>query len=248
MRRLLAILVAVSTILGGTVYPSAAITFGKEVTNASDEYPSVVSIWYLESTDDEYQFICSGTLIEPRVVLTAAHCIFSTGTYYVQYGADQLDEDIKVLSVASVWKSPRFSYNQKVNDVGLLLLTSPIIGAQTTPLSSKSTLVKVQASKSVKYEIVGWGKDQNSERATYLKKASVDDQTAYAKKIWTPWRNDVWFAVGKYNSKEKVFAGSCNGDSGGPLFASFNGTTYLAGVTSWEPRTVKLADLLSMSV
>ena len=45
MRRLLTILVAVSTILGGTLSPSAAITFGKEVTNGSTAYPSVVSIW-----------------------------------------------------------------------------------------------------------------------------------------------------------------------------------------------------------
>ena len=51
MRRLLAILVAVSTILGGTVSPSAAITFGKEVTDASSLYPSVVSIWTAEDAE-----------------------------------------------------------------------------------------------------------------------------------------------------------------------------------------------------
>ena len=58
----------------------------------------------------------------------------------------------------------------------------------------------------MKYEIVGWGKDQNGEEATYLKMTAVLDQTVAAKKIkaWAPWRNDVWFAVGKYNSKEKV--------------------------------------------
>ena len=48
MRRLLAVLVVVSAILGGTVSPSAAITFGREVTNGSSAYPSVVSIWTAE--------------------------------------------------------------------------------------------------------------------------------------------------------------------------------------------------------
>ena len=53
MRRLLAILVAVTSILGGTVSPSAAITFGKEVTDASNSYPSVVSIWYTENANED---------------------------------------------------------------------------------------------------------------------------------------------------------------------------------------------------
>jgi hypothetical protein len=46
-------------------------------------------------------------LIEARVVLTAAHCVLSSGLYYVQYGADQLDDDIRVLEVDATWKNPR---------------------------------------------------------------------------------------------------------------------------------------------
>ena len=226
-------------LLGFGIATSNAVTFGKEVSNASVAYPSVISIWYAESSVKQPEFLCTGTLINPRIVLTAAHCIYSTGLLYVQYGADQLDDDIKIYEVSASWRNPRFSERQLVNDVGLLLLTNPIQGALVTSLPAKSTMVNVQSNKSVKYEIVGWGDDQNGDRATYLKRAAVDDQTAKMKKLkW--WRNDVWFAVGKYNSKEKVFAGSCNGDSGGPLFANLNGSSYLVGVTSWGAEDCEL--------
>jgi secreted trypsin-like serine protease len=229
-------------LLGFGAATSHAVTFGKEVSNASVAYPSVISIWYAETSAEQPEFLCTGTLINPRIVLTAAHCIYSTGLLYVKYGADQLDDDIKIYEVSASWRNPRFSERQAVNDVGLLLLTNPIEGARVTSLPAKSSMVKVQSNRSVKYEIVGWGADQNGDSATYLKRAAVDDQTAFAKKIkaWAPWRNDVWFAVGKYNSKEKVFAGSCNGDSGGPLFANLNGSSYLVGVTSWGAEDCEL--------
>ena len=232
MRRLLAVLMAIASILALTISPSSAITFGREVTNGSTSYPSVVSIWMAEDAEDDARLQCSGTLITNRIVLTAAHCVNSTGLYFVQYGADQLYDDIDLLEVAATWKNPRFSERQLVNDTGLLLLKEPIPGAITTRLPSVAEIKSMQANKKVKYEIVGWGKDQNEEPATYLRKAAVDDQTNFMKKAkW--WRNDVWFAVGKWNKSERVFAGSCNGDSGGPLFASVGSKTILAGITSW---------------
>ena len=233
MRRLLAILVAGSTILGGTILPSAAITFGNEVSSASSQYPSVVSIWYSENASEDPGFICTGTLIQRRVVLTAAHCIFPTGLVYIKYGADQLDEELPLYSVSAVWRNPRYSASQSVNDVGLLLLEKEIPGATVFPLSSASKISSIQKNKSVQYRIIGWGIDQNEELPTYLRTSIVTDQSAVVKKFVKSWRNDVWFAVGKFIKSEGVYSGICSGDSGGPLFATLNGETVIAGVASF---------------
>ena len=175
-------------------------------------------------------------------MLTAAHCVLSEGLYFIKYGADMLGDDTELLPVDATWRNPRYSASQSVNDTGLLLLSNPIPGAVIQALPSVKAINSALLAKGVKLEIVGWGKNQNGEDATYLRKALVDDQTAFARKIkqWAPWRNDVWFAVGKYNSKEKVFTGACNGDSGGPLFALVGGKRTQVGITSWGAENCEL--------
>jgi hypothetical protein len=212
--------------------PANSITFGREVTNGSEAFPSVISIWTSEDPEDSPQFSCSGTLIDVRIVLTAAHCISNTGLYFIKFGNDQLDDDAGFLPVSATWRDPRYSESQNANDLGLLLLSQGIETEGITPLLSSKSIGKVMATKGVKLEVVGWGQDQNGEKATYLRRAQVDNQSAKFKKV-KGWRDEIWLAVGKYNSKEKVYAGACFGDSGGPLFASLGSKKYLVGVTSF---------------
>ena len=129
--------------------PASGITFGREVTDAATSYPSVVSIWEAENADEDAYPVCTGTLITNRIVLTAAHCIDSSGLYFVQYGADQLFDDVDLLPVSATWKNPRFSSRQLVNDTGLLLLEDAISGAFTTRLPSMAEIKSIQANKKI---------------------------------------------------------------------------------------------------
>jgi secreted trypsin-like serine protease len=161
--------------------PAQAITFGEEVMSASSEYPSVVSIWYTTSITQDPIFYCTGTLIENDIVLTAAHCVEEVGVYFIKYETN-LRKDSYFREVSATWKSPNYSSDQLVGDVGLLKLTDPIAGAQTVPLLSSSEIKKVLLDKKKKLEIVGWGKDQNSIFPQYLKKLVVDDYSIAMKK------------------------------------------------------------------
>ena len=141
-----------SILLSGLLSNSAkAITFGEEIISASSEFPSVVSIWYTTSTSEEPFFYCTGTLIEYDIVLTAAHCVEEVGVYYIKYGAN-LRKDSFLRPVSATWKSPNYSSDQLVGDVGLLKLTDPIAGAQTTPLLSATEIKKVLLDKKKKLE------------------------------------------------------------------------------------------------
>ncbi len=213
---------------------SQAITYGSEITNASYTYPSVVSIWN-ESFGAGYKtFVCTGNLISPTVVLTAAHCVLpqSDGYLYVGYGADRLDEVTTFSDVEASWKHPRYSKNLLVNDIGLLLLPAALPESLVSPLPTSQSIQNALKASKGNYEIAGWGVDQNGESATYLKHTYVSDQTLVARKT-LGWNNKVWLAVGKFNKTEKIYSGACNGDSGGPLYALASGKKTLIGLTSW---------------
>jgi secreted trypsin-like serine protease len=178
---------------------ASPITFGKEVLNARFDYPSVLSVWYREDDDEDFYPICTATLIESRIVLTAAHCIDNEGLYAVGYGSDIL-WNATLQQVSAVWRHPGYSERQNVNDVGLLLLEKAI-PVTPTSLSSKSVTEKAIKDKNKTLEIVGWGKNQNGEIANYLRKSIVKDQSLSLAK-YKGWRNEVWLAVGRYISKE----------------------------------------------
>ena len=230
-KKIVAIALFLSLLLNTS--PSNAITFGEEVLSASIDYPSVVSIWYTTSSSQDPYFYCTGTLIESDIVLTAAHCVEEVGVYYIKYGTN-LRKDSYLREVSATWKSPNYSSDQLVGDVGLLKLTDPIAGAQPTPLLSSTEIKRVLLDKKKKLEIAGWGKDQNSLNSQYLKRLSVDDySTPMQKRYKNQWRNSIWIALGKYDKLQKIYDGACYGDSGGPLFANSKGQKYLVGVTSF---------------
>jgi hypothetical protein len=78
-------------------------------------------------------------------------------------------------------EKPRFDERQLVNETELQLLKVTIPRAMTQRLPSGVGIKNIQATKSVKYEIVVLGKAQNEEPTTLPRKAVAGDQTNFMK-------------------------------------------------------------------
>ena len=206
-----------------------AVTYGTTVLKPSKTFPSVVSVWLDKSKSGdprESKFICTATLIESNVALTAAHCIQGLrGNWYVAVGADRLGEG-RFIPVDAVWYSGRYSVKRIANDIGMLHLETP------AGLKKYASVSKVNSvtSKS-KLQIVGWGSDQNGDLSGDLNQIKVTLDTRGGRQSFgTEFNERTTIAAGRYLVAERLYGGACNGDSGGPLFIA--GTVTIVGTVS----------------
>jgi secreted trypsin-like serine protease len=224
-----------------SAFPQAqAITYGVEETNAKVTHPWVASVWEDEDGDGLYFEICSGSLIAADVVLTAAHCVLdSNGDYAVQLKSDTLRLDGELVNVSAVWSSPRYDNRSIQNDIGLILLSEPVLDVAPVRLATKRQTRAVDALKN--FTLYGWGEDQNGKSAEFLRSAKVQQQKRAALRAFTSsqFNPKTTIAAGRYLAAERVYSGACRGDSGGPLVARLKGVETVVGITSYGARSCR---------
>jgi secreted trypsin-like serine protease len=194
--------------------PAAAIVYGEPDTG--NEFSNVGAI--IVEDGGELFTVCTGTLINTNVVLTAAHCIFSErmGVTF-EPNLDEMDPATDVYWGTAV-PHERFACcgANDTFDIAVIVLDDAPAGIPISPVATANQLGEMSAQelKSATFETAGYGAIRDVRQGAF--------QPLYG----DPWRH---WATQTANSLTKAWltlsmnqatgnGGTCYGDSGGPHF------------------------------
>ena len=212
---------------GAVVLPSPASAVVDGQPTAIAQAP-----WQVSLQDGSGHF-CGGTVIDVSTIVTAAHCVegSTAADLFVRAGVtDRTDSTGQDRDVARVIVHP--GGFDAAADVALLVLARPLsLGTSVQAIGLASAADVAGASSAV---VSGWGAraEDDADGSTTLLSAEVpilDDATCQA-----ALGGDGGIVAANELCAEGLGAGSCYGDSGGPLtVVGVDGTVKLAGVVSW---------------
>jgi hypothetical protein len=216
------ILAMLVLILAVSALPAAAITNGEP---DGEGHPNVGLM--IADIDGEPQWRCSGTLIAPRVFLTAGHCVGDGATgarvWFASDMADVPDYPYGGEVALEGTPVPHPDYNwgdADPHDVGLVILDHAVTGIEPATLPDPDLLTQLKQDRileggyedGVYFKSVGYGRILASWPppelvSSPIRRVSESEYVSLTK-------------VNLHLSQKAVFdeSGSCFGDSGGPIF------------------------------
>jgi secreted trypsin-like serine protease len=159
---------------------------------------------------------CTGTLVGPRTVLTAAHCVTTASNRKLTASRMRFATASGVTSVSRIQipTTYRPGSSDSWDDIALLILSKP---AQETPIATADSAPRVDKSA----EVVGFG--------VTMATAPHEGDGAGTRRYATIRIEQVSDRELIYDSSKK---GACYGDSGGPILQDLGSGHVVIGVTS----------------
>ena len=191
-----------SGVCGALGSSSTAIVNGTACSSTN----SAVVLVNMRDPNNVHVGACSGTIIAPRAVLTAAHCVDGNiGSVRIWLGSGEQ------IVAESFTRHPAYRENETGVDVAIIRMRDPL------PRSPLPLLLSRDAQVGEAAIIAGWGRDENSVGVTL--RAGLTSITSVTATV--------------LQTQYSATAGSvCAGDSGGALLVAESGIWSIAGVTS----------------
>jgi len=181
--------------------------------NPESGYPAVGALV------DNGQPFCSGTLVAPTTVVTAAHCLqgeSATGKAFF-IGTDANNPATgESFPATSLHVHPQYNEMTMENDIAIMELSQP---ASSTPIPYACAAL-TQADAGAVVLMVGYGVTAENNTDVGIKRSV---EVRISEVLPTQWAYTV----------EATPAGTCYGDSGGPGLREIGGIWTLIGATSY---------------
>ena len=204
---------------------------------------------------DGFAPFCTGTLIAPEYVLTAAHCISECNDGGESMAGQRDKMRISIgqsratfranYEIESFHPHPQFVCESTYlkNDIAILKLKEKVdvpyvVPTPPLPPSLALTTKDVDSEKGITMTVVGFGRTEPAQKDSKGSKY----KTSLPIYALCPLEGTGSKNCGNQYTKSKGFfyydvtthkTGTCEGDSGGPSFITKNGNKFVAGVTSF---------------